>query len=199
MWRHSAFFTITLLIASAKLPPSMAVFGAPPQPQTERLHFELEPGWKFGYEAGPPSYPGTITELIRNGDDIDNWKELLTIQNFPPSWGGLLPEDTLNRLKATQERECAGVTNWNIIAKDTSSILYEWHAKPCRGWPDQDEIARMIYGKYNRFVIRYTVKVYQMAPEERTKWIGRFLRAKIDTTSLQRQSGRNSKNTLTLF
>jgi hypothetical protein len=175
MWRHRAFFTITLLMASSM---GVSVSGAPLQ-EYERLGFEFEQGWKVGYEAGSP-YQG-ITEFIREGDDINNWKELLTIHNYPPSWGGSSSEDLLNTLKAIRETRCPGVTKWNIIGKDEKSILYEWQAKPCLGWPDQHEIARIISTKYNRFHVRYTVKMYQMSPEERTKWIGKFSRAKIDT------------------
>ena len=188
MWRRTVFFAIAFLIAVAVLPPSIPAPGAPPETTRkvyERLQFEFETGWKIGSEAGPPSYPGSLTEFIGEGDDINNWKELLTITFFLRS-GGPTPEDTLNNMKAFQERACPGVTKWSIIAKDTNSILYEWQAKPCRGWPDQDEIARIIYGKYIQSVIRYTVKVYQMSPEERSKWIARFLQAKIITTSSQR-------------
>jgi hypothetical protein len=184
MWRHTTFLSLALLIVSAELPPSMgvSVSGAPPQTsqkEYERLGFEFEPGWKVGYEAKLP-HQCSITEFIREGDEINNWKELLTIQNFPPSWGGPSSEETLNMLKAIRERQCPGVTKWNIIGKDDKSVLYEWQAKPSLGWPDQHEIARIIYGKYNRFLLRYTVKVYQMSPEERTKWIRRFLQAKIN-------------------
>ena len=192
MWRHTALFTITLAIASAGLPPSIPAPGAPPETTRkvyERLQFEFETGWKVGYEAGPPSYRDSLTEFIHEGDDINNWKQLLTIHNSTHSSGGSSPEDALNRLKSIRERECPGVTNWNVVAKDANSILYEWHAKPCLGWPDQDEVARIIDGKYNRFIIRYTVKEYRMPPEERMKWIGRFLRAKIndELTAIERR------------
>lgn len=134
----------------------------------------FDPGWKVGYEAEIPNQHA-LTEFIREGDDINNWRELITIQSFNrKSWGGPSPEDSLNGLKAIREKECPGVTEWKVIEKDENSILYEWQAKPCRGWPDQHEIAKIIYGKYNRFVIRYTAKVYQLPPDTRTKWIKRF-------------------------
>jgi hypothetical protein len=186
--------SIDLVQAGQPLPPTppgmgVSVPGASPQTaQTEHesLHFEVEeqtgslPRWKIGYQAELPDH--TIIEMIREGDDINNWKELLTIQNFRPSWGGAFPEDTLNILKAIRERDCQGVTRWSTIGKDEQSIVYEWQARPCRGWPDQHEIARIIYGKYNRVLLRYTVKVYEMPPEERTKWIGIFLQAKLNTS-----------------
>jgi hypothetical protein len=150
------------------------------QTESERLHFEVEPGWKVGYQAEIPQ-KFSITEFIREGDDINNWKELLTIQNYVPSWGGSSPENALNELKTAREKNCPGGTRWNVIEKNKDSVLYEWQAKPCLGWPDQHEIARIIFGKYNRFVVRYTVKQYKMPDEQRDYWIGRFSKAGIET------------------
>jgi hypothetical protein len=150
------------------------------QGEVESLNFPYEPGWKVGHEAEVPRQY-RIIEYVRDGDDIKNWKELYTIQNFGPPWGGPSPEDALNSLKAAREKECPGITKWNVISTDGSSILYEWQAKPCLGWPDQHEIARIIYGKYNRWVLRYTVKVYQMPPEQRDKWIRDLSTAKTVT------------------
>jgi len=141
------------------------------------LHFDFESGWTMGYYAavGHDNQYG-IAEFIREGDDINNWKELLTIQNFPPV--RLSPEDAINNLKAIREKECPGVTKWNVIAKDENSILYEWQAKPCRGWPDQHEIARIINGKASTFFLHYVLKMYQMPDEQRAKWINKFSDAK---------------------
>jgi hypothetical protein len=145
------------------------------------LTFEFEPGWVVGHSAERPN-GFSITEFIREGDDINNWKELLTVQQFPPSWGGSFPEDTLNMLKAVRESKCPGATKWSFIGKNEESILYEWQSTRCLNWPDQHEVARIIYGRYNRFLLRYTVKVYQMPLEDRTEWIGRFSRAKINAS-----------------
>lgn len=141
------------------------------------LHFDFELEWTVGHYAELPDQYA-ITEFIREGDDINNWRELLTIQNFPPLLGGPSAEDALNILKAVREKECPGVTKWNVIAKDENSILYEWQAKPCRDWPDQHEIARIIHGKHNTFILHYALKTYQMPDEQRTKWIKRFSDAK---------------------
>jgi hypothetical protein len=131
----------------------------------------------MGYYAELPNH-SSILEFIPAGDDINNWEELLTIQNFPPLFGGPTPSDALDNLKAVRENGCPGVTTWNIIAKDKNSILYEWQAKPCRGWPDQHEIARIVYGKQNSFIFHYVLKTYQMPNRQRTEWIGRFSDAK---------------------
>ena len=154
--------------------------------QTEHEHIVLgfnagEWGWKVGYSAEVPNQY-SITEFIREGDDINDWNELLSFQIFPPLWGGPNPEDAFNKLKFIREMKCPAVTKWNIIYKDEKSILYEWQSRPCLGWPDQYEIARIIYGKYNTFVLRYTQKNYQIPDEERLEWIKRFSVAKIETS-----------------
>lgn len=141
---------------------------------------EWEPGWKVRYSAELPNQ--YLIEFIREEDDINNWNELLTIHSFPPLWGGTSPEDAFNKLKALMEKECPGAIKWNVIDKDEKSILYEWQSRPCRGWTYQHEIAKMIYGKYNTFVLRYTKKNYQMPDEVRSEWITRFSKAKIETS-----------------
>jgi hypothetical protein len=138
-----------------------------------------EPMWKVGHFVDkPPLY--ALTEFIREGDDIKNWRELFSVQNFgAKSWGLASPEESLNALKASREQQCPGATQWNVIEKRSDSILYEWQAKACQGWPEQHEIAKMMYGKYNRFLIHYVAKSYQLPSDTRSKWIKRFAESKI--------------------
>lgn len=146
--------------------------------QGENIRLEIEPDWKIGFSVEQPN-DYSILEFIREGDDIENWHELLTIHNFvlKPNLGS--PEEMFNNLKKIHEKDCPGATTWNVIHKDEKSILYEWQAKPCLGFPDQHEIARIIDGKYNRFLFRYTAKVYQLESNLRRKWIERFSQAKV--------------------
>jgi len=148
----------------------------------EVIEYSMEPGWKIGnYSEVRNKY--TITEFIPEGDDINNWKELFTVQNFAKSRGDSSAEKTLDALKANREKMCPGATEWNVIQKDKDSILYEWHAKPCLGWPEQHEIARIIDGKYNRFFLHYAAKVHELPPDTRTKWIDRLTEAAIVSKS----------------
>lgn len=137
------------------------------------LHFDFDNGWKVGHYVKVPNQY-TITEFIPEGDEINNWKEMLTIQSFPPLWGGSSPEKALNKLKTIRENKCPGMTKWNVIGKSSSSILYEWQAKSCLGWPDQHEVAIIIHRKYNTLILHYALKVTQMPTEQRAKWIKKF-------------------------
>ena len=135
--------------------------------EPEELEFSLDKGWK---EASTHSGHGQLMiEFVPQGDDINNWKELFTFQNFAK--GKQTPEEFLNKLKAQREKECPGATVWNVIEQNESSILYEWRAKPCLGWPEQHEVARIILGKHNLFMLHYVAKVPELAPDTRTKWI----------------------------
>ena len=110
-----------------------------------------------------------INELIPEGETIQNWSELITIQNFASMSG--TPEQILEQLKVIREKACPGSTEWNIIDKNEHSILYEWRAKPCAGYPEQHEIARIIDGNWNRYRIAYTAKVTEIPTKKRTATI----------------------------
>ena len=148
---------------------------------SEELQFQIDSHWKQANGAAKRGY--VIIEWVREGDDINNWKELFTYQNFGLR-GKRTPEDFLNELKTLREKECPGVTEWNVIEHDENSILYEWQAKPCMSWPDQHEVARIIFGKHNLFLLRYTAKVKELAPDTRTQWINTFKAATVETKSV---------------
>ena len=149
--------------------------------QSEELSFQIGSGWKQANHAEKRGY--LIIEWVREGDAINNWKELFTYQNFGLH-GKRTPEDFLNELKTLREKECPGVTEWNVIEPDENSILYEWRAKPCMSWPDQHEVARIIFGKHNLFLLRYTAKVKELEPDTRTHWINLLKGATLETKSV---------------
>ncbi len=157
----------------------LSAAGATPKEKNEELNFQMEPGWKVGNSAKGPNH-SSIIEYIREGDDINNWRELVTIQSFRKSRGApSSPEETLKVLKAIREKECTGSTEWNVIDKNENSILFESQAKPCLGWPEQHEIEKIVDGKNSRFILHYAAKVYQLPPDTRTKWIKKFAEATI--------------------
>lgn len=145
--------------------------------KADNLHFEVDKDWKFGTQSEIPG--ADFTEMIREGDDIDNWKELLTIQSFRKTSGFPPAEDMLAKLKDMRETKCPGQTEWNVIEQKKDSILYEWHVKSCLGQPQQSEIARIIYGKHNVFVLHYAAKVPEFPPDVRSQWIQRLNSAEI--------------------
>ena len=145
----------------------------------EHLLFSL--GLEWNPVRSPDTPKSTVLELIRAGDDINNWKELVTVQNFAKSRNYRHPAETLDALKEVREKTCPGVTEWTVIDQSEDSILYEWHAKECQGEPEQHEVARILYGKHNVFFLHYAAKVHELAPETREKWIKKFSSVSIET------------------
>ena len=173
---------ITILLALIFIPvgcTTTSQFGG--EPQKEGLQWSIGPNtdplkWvegNFQYVKGKYS----ITELIPKGETMQNWSELMTIQNFANPSG--TPEGSFESVKRLREKICPGQTTWNVIAKDEHSILYEWRAKSCAGFPEQHEIARIIDGRWNRFRIAYTAKVSEIPAESRSAWIESMSKATV--------------------
>jgi len=144
----------------------------------EFFEFQLPSGWKAGYAHETRSTE--IIELIRKGDDIHNWKELITFQNVGRTkQSAPTPQASFEAWKNSLDETCPGDVQWNTIQQDEYSITFEWQlTKPCAGAPreaqadvEQHEIQRTVYGKYNIFILQYAAKGPGLAAEARTKWI----------------------------
>ncbi|HVA71860.1 MAG TPA: hypothetical protein VNF02_02020 [Candidatus Limnocylindrales bacterium] len=138
----------------------------------EHLYFSLPADWQVVHGSKSDDL-----ELIRKGDDINNWKELVTVQDLP-SRRSDSPQAFLEAIKARREKECPGVTRWNVIQQDEYSMVYEWQlTKPCVGAArplGQHELARVVFGKYNIFRIRYATVGQGLITDVRAKWISRL-------------------------
>lgn len=141
-------------------------------------------GWKVGRHQ---LIPGVLelVEFIPEADDIASWSQMFTIQNFTIAWGGPTPQLSLEQLKEIREQACPGVTRWSTLAADANSILYEWSlTAPCRGEPIQHEIAKIIFGRFNRFLIRFTLKADSIPAALRQQWLERLSGARVETRSI---------------
>lgn len=135
--------------------------------------FAIGPGgWRVGTHTELPGML-VMTEFLPAAESMDNWNELFTIANYSvtTAWGGATPQQALARLQQMREKTCPGSTSWNLIASAADSVLYEWQARPCLGWPSQHELARILFTTLNRFQVRYTYLAYEMPPALRQKWL----------------------------
>jgi len=149
----------------------VAVTGLAFAKHNDALALKIPPGWKEGNQSEDRRTQMAIVEMVRDGEDIHNWKELLSEISAPKLHGVRKPEEMLDRLKATREEECPGSTAWNVIGKDEDSITYEWHAQPCLGQPEQVEIAKILLGTKTFYKVSYTKKVKELSADERDIWI----------------------------
>jgi hypothetical protein len=139
--------------------------------QTDDLLLKLPPGWTKGNVSEDRRAQTQIMQLIRPGDDIRNWKELLTELSYPKPRRIRKPEEMLEALKTQREKECPGSTVWNVIGQDESSITYEWHFQSCLDQPEQCEIAKILLGKNTVYFLQYAKKVKELSADERDTWL----------------------------
>lgn len=134
------------------------------------LGFKVPPGWTLAHAEDVQG--GSILELVKEGDTIDDWKELITIQNLLKPKGVRNPEGFFSAIKASREQYCPGVTSWHVIQQSESEITYEWSTSgPCMGQPAQSELARVLWNKRDFWVFHYAAKVKELPKDDRDRWL----------------------------
>jgi hypothetical protein len=150
--------------------------------QNEGLVRELGPGWTSLYEISPDLRYDAI-ELVPNGYNWRNWKEVASIADFLGS-SNLSAEDTLKEHQAKREKKCPGAVQWSAISKDETGFLFQWHIGVCGNLPEEDEVGRVMVGKYSRYILEYAARVHELSPETRAHWIKTFSDATFDSVTL---------------
>lgn len=136
----------------------------------DRLGFNPPSGWKLANSASVRD--ATILELVKEGDTIDDWRELITIQNIVKPKGIRSLEEFFSQLKAGREKDCPGVTNWHVIEQTEVGMTYEWSTSgPCMGQLEQTEIARILWSKKDFWALHYARKVKELPKEDRDQWL----------------------------
>jgi hypothetical protein len=170
----------------------------PSNEQTEGVEIKMGADWKQTFT--PDARKFTVVTFLPEGQDVNNWKEMLTIRNLG-SKGKTTPEQMLDASKSVREMECPGATEWTVIAKNESSILYEWQNQACRDRPARHGIERLLFGGRDLFVLHYAAKSQGMAPDTRARWIKTFSDATLDSgpDALAPQAGTFEVNELVPF
>jgi hypothetical protein len=146
--------------------------------QPERLSLTLGLDW-HSVSSREQGEHVTI-EYLRSGDDPQHPKEHFVYENGSLH-GKNTPEQEFEIIKTETEKRCPGATEWNVIALDESSILFESQSKQCLGVPGSHVITRIIHGKHNLFALIYISMGDDLEPATRTKWIGILQDASVET------------------
>lgn len=127
--------------------------------------------WKIGYEAAAGG--AAIVEFVSNGETVEDWSQLLTVQYFSNQALGntpISPQDFAEEIRLISEQKFENI-EWNVIKKSPNDIVYEWILpKGFEENPPQDEIVKILKTSSGLFRIAYTKKVASLTPEERTRW-----------------------------
>ncbi len=112
----------------------------------------------------------SIAEFTPIDESIEDWSKLFTQQNFTRRKGlSRTPKAMMDELRKSMQSQCPTVV-WKVLAKSSSDVLYDYQVTSCGDLPDQYEIARILYGKWNVWRLAYTEKTAQIDPETRARW-----------------------------
>jgi hypothetical protein len=139
------------------------------------LTFDGRP-WKVGFENAAEE--GFIREFVLEGQTVENWSELVTVQLFLMD-NKVKPETFSNRAKQLIQKTCPNCV-WNELSRTSTSMIYEWSVRACKGQPDQSELARVIIGRDGVYVLHYAVKKVPMPASNRKFWLDSLGKVKID-------------------
>ncbi|HWQ94893.1 MAG TPA: hypothetical protein VN418_05275 [Gammaproteobacteria bacterium] len=118
-----------------------------------------------------------ILEYVPDGQTLDNWSELLTIQYLGPA--AITPHVLMEQARDRMQTRCPNVF-WEIISQDAGSVLYEWRISQCPTLADQHEVARLMRGIDGLHRVAYVAKVTELSQQQRGKWIKTFSEAYIE-------------------
>ncbi len=149
--------------------------------------------WKIGFEAQQGNEK--IIELVLENDDINNWKELFTVQQFeglPVSAAQFvavlkeasqtnLPEHETLRFQLIQS-DSAQIFESSFIsdqAKDSSLLS-----------SDEYNIGRVLKGESALYYLRYSTKDAKQFEQNKQAWINRLALAYTATQPRKKESGK---------
>jgi hypothetical protein len=169
---------VVLALCAGSAASGQSKIGGPFLPNVrEGLDFSAPSDWKL---ANRNVVPGgySVLQYVRQGDDIKDLGELLTVQEVSGKPDDRNPEMLLNELRENREKTCPDATTWTVLAKDSTSILYEWESTSCGNQPEQHEIARIIVGQLNVYFVRYARKT-AFDDATRGEWMRRLSEARV--------------------
>jgi hypothetical protein len=149
--------------------------------QNEGLVRTLGPGWTGMYEISPDLRYDAI-ELVPAPSSFKDWKEVVRIEDFVGA-SNESADDLLKHHQAVGEKRCPGTMHWSVISSDETGVVYQWHSDVCGKIPEEDAVGRVILGKYSRYMLEYSARVHELAPETRAHWMKFFADATFDAVT----------------
>ncbi|HAU1151171.1 TPA: hypothetical protein JBI12_04370 [Legionella pneumophila] len=133
--------------------------------EKQMVRFDDRP-WKIAW--GKKTDKVVTVEYIPVGDDINNWKELITTQ-FMPGLTNMTPAQFGNQFLYNLNK--SGVKYiLNVIEEQPDLLIFEFKVQEPANL-QQDEILKIAKGKDGIYVLHYAIKKSDMTKENRDKWV----------------------------
>ncbi len=122
---------------------------------------------------------------VKRGETSENWTEKAEVTELPIAitflsttvrWN---PESVMNAEKANMQKKQCSTDMWTVLQKDETSILYEWQNIKCPGYFHQQEIVRIVMGRWYLWFISYGIRDKTFSADKRAALIENLLKAKV--------------------
>jgi len=124
--------------------------------------------WKLGWSQNKGE--AVYEEYVLDGENVENWSELITIQFFP----GLNKSTNPDIFEAGQKTNLSSVCpsiNWESLYQSENERIWKWSIAGCQGQPDQSEIARLRKTDEGFHVWHYAIKKSPIPSEQGKVWL----------------------------
>jgi len=123
-------------------------------------------GWTVGNRQSNGTQ--TLVEYVLPGQNVDNWRELVTSQVFSQA---VPVAPFVERLRASLSQGCPSLV-WSVIRQDQQTLIYEWRDSGCGGFEPQYEVGRVTIDGRSLYRLAYAIKTKTpLAAEKRSAWI----------------------------
>ena len=122
--------------------------------------------WEVGYEASNDET--AMVEFVLKGENVENWKELVTVQKVSFTQGSL--DDYYKVfLKLLKESVAPALVNSKLIRKTSDTVFFEWWISG-QGPQTQHEWMKIFKIDGGAISLRYTTKNVDQVEKVRKVW-----------------------------
>jgi hypothetical protein len=134
--------------------------------ERQKIVFDQRP-WQFAW--GKKTDQITTVEYVPLGDDVNDWKELITSQYFPGIQNKITPKEFAERMMSGLKK--AGYQPIVTFIKETpDTVIFEFRVDSPKNQA-QDELQKIVKGKDGIYVLHYVIKKEDMGAEARSSWV----------------------------
>lgn len=132
-----------------------------------------EKQWKLGFENYNPEKKAMIKEFVPEGESVEAWSELITLQFFEGLQNKITVAQFLQKVQGGLQKACPDV-KWSTVSEEEKEAVYRWSIQGCSGQPDQTEITKVVAGQEGMHIWHYAAKDSKLDLKKQKEWIDRL-------------------------
>jgi hypothetical protein len=135
----------------------------------DKPRFRAPPGWELANLSETRST--SILEFVPKGQPVQNWQELFSFLHGPRPRNSRAVRETFEQLRALREQRCPGVTEWEVLSEDVTSLVYlSRMTGSCDGKPPEFDVVRLLHGRRTFVRAAYSSRS-EIADSTRQSWL----------------------------